>query len=79
MLHKDGGRIALMLGLVNISLGVFFINASIYIWGAWFAYLALLVLVYLIAEVAKGASETRNKGHSTKTGYSNAAMEMERK
>ena len=50
MAHRFLGRVALALGLVNISLGVFLGLAHIIVWAVWFAYLCLALLIYFVAE-----------------------------
>ena len=50
-IHGAGGRSAIALGFVNISLGVFLALAHFLIWCVWFAYLGFILLAHFIAEI----------------------------
>ncbi|ESO95345.1 hypothetical protein LOTGIDRAFT_232041 [Lottia gigantea] len=63
--HHFGGRLALVLALVNISLGVFLAVVAPLLWILWFAYLGFLILVYAIVECVrslKGRSRSSQNG-----------------
>lgn len=49
--HKFTGIIALLLAMINISLGLFLSVAPQIIWIAWFSFLGLLTITYIIAEL----------------------------
>ena len=51
--HIYSGRFALILALINITLGLFLILAPTYIWSTWFAMLIALAMLYIIFEIAK--------------------------
>lgn len=51
--HIYAGRIALLLALLNITLGFFLILAPSYIWGIWFALLISLAILYIVFECIK--------------------------
>ena len=51
--HIYAGRIALLLALLNITLGFFLILAPSYIWGIWFALLISLAILYIVFESIK--------------------------
>ena len=48
--HKFTGKTALILALINISLGVFLAVTSLLLWTLWFAYMGVLLLVHFFAE-----------------------------
>ncbi|XP_064603060.1 uncharacterized protein LOC135468627 [Liolophura sinensis] len=52
-IHHTNGRLALLLALVNITLGVFLAVANIVIWALWITYLCLLFIIYFIVEILK--------------------------
>ncbi|XP_069132521.1 kelch domain-containing protein 4-like [Argopecten irradians] len=54
LIHHFSGRVAVLLALVNISLGVFFAVARTAVWALWYAYFAFLLVVVLIAEIVRG-------------------------
>ena len=49
--HKNAGRLALLLALINISLGVFLAVVPRGAWIVWFVILALWVTVVVIMEI----------------------------
>eukprot|EP01135_Chromosphaera_perkinsii_P007995 Nk52_evm67s1073 gene=Nk52_evmTU67s1073 len=51
LLHWWGGRIALALGVVNISLGFFMIIAPEGAWIAWYVYLGIFIVVVIVFEI----------------------------
>ena len=68
--HKFTGRTALILGLINISLGMFLSLASKALWITWFAYLGMVIIAYVIAEIW-----SRRKAKKMKIGHDdNVAM-----
>ena len=46
LVHVFLGRVAIVLGLANVSVGLFLAQSSRVIWIAWFAYLGLLLLCH---------------------------------
>eukprot|EP00112_Aurelia_sp_Birch-Aquarium-sp1_P010575 Seg2253.7 transcript_id=Seg2253.7/GoldUCD/mRNA.D3Y31 product="Cytochrome b561 DM13 and DOMON domain-containing protein" protein_id=Seg2253.7/GoldUCD/D3Y31 len=64
--HKFTGRTALLLGLINISLGMFLSLASKALWITWFAYLGIIIIAYVIAEIW-----IRKKSKKMKVGHEN--------
>ncbi|XP_046573774.1 uncharacterized protein LOC124281823 isoform X2 [Haliotis rubra] len=52
-IHHFGGRCALLLAFINISLGVFLGVAQMVIWALWFSYLGFIVFVYGMAELCR--------------------------
>ncbi|KAK3103739.1 hypothetical protein FSP39_021480 [Pinctada imbricata] len=53
-IHHFGGRVAILLALANISLGVFVANAHTIAWGFWFGYLAFVIVVFIVTQYMKG-------------------------
>merc|ERR1711916_384003 len=51
--HRNLGRLALVLALVNIPLGLYLYLAADGVKVAWFVYTGLLVLAYVCAELGK--------------------------
>ncbi|MEW5303909.1 MAG: hypothetical protein WDW36_006556 [Sanguina aurantia] len=49
--HKSSGRVAVLLGLVNVSLGVLLVVPPTGVWIAWFAWLGVLVAIIAILEL----------------------------
>ncbi|XP_031558496.1 cytochrome b561 and DOMON domain-containing protein At3g07570-like [Actinia tenebrosa] len=66
--HKLAGRAALILALINISLGVFLAVMPTVAWALWFGYLGLVCLTYI-------AMEVKLRMNKRKTGSSDMAME----
>ncbi|XP_060068247.1 uncharacterized protein LOC132548400 [Ylistrum balloti] len=64
ILHHFSGYIAIVLAVVNISLGLFFAIAKTEIWSLWYSYLALLLIFILIAEILCWVKK-KEKTHST--------------
>ena len=57
----------LVLGLLNISLGVFLIVSPLPLWVAWYIYLGFLVIIILGMEIVKLLrSPKKNKPSETK-------------
>ena len=50
---KTNGRLLLILGLINISLGVFLIIAPVAVWVLWFIQFSIIVIAYIIFELDK--------------------------
>ena len=59
-IHHFGGRIAVLLALTNISLGVFFAVAHKVVWIIWYVYLGILVLVFIMAEIVQECLRDRH-------------------
>ena len=53
LLHKNLGRLAIILALINISLGLFLGLARIEIWITWYVYLGLVIIIWIVAEIVK--------------------------
>ncbi|XP_021360756.1 kelch domain-containing protein 4-like isoform X1 [Mizuhopecten yessoensis] len=53
-IHHFSGRIAVLLALINISLGVFLAVVQTTLWALWYAYFAVLLVLVLIAEIFRG-------------------------
>lgn len=53
LFHKNNGRILLMLGLINISLGVFLIVAPPGVWIMWYIQFFAIVVFYIVFELNK--------------------------
>ena len=51
--HIYSGRFALILALINITLGLFLILAPNSIWGLWFSIVIAFVILYIIFEIVK--------------------------
>ncbi|KAI6650891.1 Cytochrome b561 and DOMON domain-containing protein [Oopsacas minuta] len=51
--HIYAGRFALLLAIINITLGLFLILAPDYIWGIWFAMLISYAILYIVFEIIK--------------------------
>ena len=56
--HRLLGRGALLLALVQISLGVFLAVSHKIVWATWFGYVGVIVLFYIIAELNKKCKDT---------------------
>ena len=52
-LHRLFGRLALVLGVVNISLGVFVALARRAIWITWYVYLGVVVVALVVGEAVR--------------------------
>ena len=65
--HVYSGRIALILAIVNISLGFFLILAPSYIWGLWFAMLIGLAILYVVFEVIKITHDYKERKKAKET------------
>jgi uncharacterized membrane protein len=69
MVHRILGSIVLILGLINISLGVFLAVLPLPVWVIWYIYFSILVIVLIGMEIV--AFLRRNgtgKGGSLKLG-----------
>lgn len=53
LFHHNIGRIAVVLGLINISLGVFLALSHMAIWILWFIYFIVIILVFVFFEILK--------------------------
>ena len=69
LLHKNIGRLALLIAIIQISMGLFLALAHTAIWALWYAYVILLILSYIVAEVYK-ICKGMNTGQSQKVGIS---------
>ncbi len=68
-LHKNIGRLALLIAIVQISMGLFLALAHTAIWALWYAYVILLIICYIVAEVFK-ICKGMNGSQSQKVGLS---------
>jgi hypothetical protein len=53
LFHHNIGRVAVVLALINISLGVFLALAHTAIYVLWFVYFFIVVLVFVFFEILK--------------------------
>jgi hypothetical protein len=60
-LHKGTGRLAILLGLVNVSLGVFLVVGPKALWVSWFVLLSFLVTGAGALEVLLQLKRRRSK------------------
>jgi sensor histidine kinase YesM len=51
IIHRILGAIVLMLGIVNISLGVFLAVLPLAVWVIWFVYMSILILILITMEI----------------------------
>ncbi len=51
IIHRILGTIVLILGIVNISLGVFLAVLPLPVWVIWFIYMAILIIIFIILEI----------------------------
>ncbi len=51
IIHRILGTIVLILGLVNISLGVFLAVLPLPVWVIWYVYFSLLVIIIILMEI----------------------------
>lgn len=49
--HKNAGRLALLLALINITLGFFLAVVPVAVWATWFAVFGLYVIVHIMMEI----------------------------
>jgi hypothetical protein len=67
LIHRILGSIVLILGIINISLGVFLAVLPLAVWVIWYIYMSILVIVLIIMEiVAIRRSSAGGKGGSLK-------------
>ena len=64
--HRFGGRVSVLLGLANGSLGVFLAVCSLPIVLAWHAWLGLLVLLVLLGEGLRCWMRVRRKAAASR-------------
>ena len=57
--HKISGRIALLLGLINITLGIFLALAAFEIQILWYIYLIILLIMYIVFEILRYLKTTK--------------------
>lgn len=67
ILHRYFGRFAILLAVVNMSLGVFYGVLDPFWWIIWFSFLGSVVILYLIMEIKQSCFKTKkqSKSHTT--------------
>ncbi len=70
--HRILGSLVLVLGLTNISLGVFLAVLPLPVWIIWYIYLGFLVLILvgmeIVALIRRGGARTGKKGSIKRSG-----------
>lgn len=61
LVHKNIGRLGLILALINISLGLLLAVAPVAAWAVWFALLGTFVIAYLVMEFRLRMSQRNSK------------------
>ncbi|XP_058949636.2 uncharacterized protein [Pocillopora verrucosa] len=61
LVHKNIGRLGLILALINISLGLLLAVAPVAAWAVWFALLGTFVIAYLVMEFRLRMSQRTSK------------------
>ena len=51
--HKWSGRVVLLCGIINITLGLFLAVAPSLVWILWLAYVGMWLVIFIVAEVVK--------------------------
>lgn len=51
--HKWSGRVVLLCGIVNITLGLFLAVAPSLVWILWLAYVGMWLVIFIVAEIVK--------------------------
>ena len=64
--HRFGGRVSVLLGLANGSLGVFLAVSSLPIIIAWHAWVGLLILLCIVGEFVRCCMRMRRKGKDSR-------------
>ncbi|CAF0779763.1 unnamed protein product [Didymodactylos carnosus] len=65
--HVGLGTLVLLLGLINISLGVFLAVLPMPVWIIWYIYLGLLVIILALLEIRRALTNLNKEGASYRT------------